>query len=91
VNGKLPLSLTDGHLPANRLDNIDMSKVPTGLLYYDRVQDDYLGINDRFARTISAYENDVNTSGVWTNKFMSNTNLHLNYYTPASILLMNVA
>jgi hypothetical protein len=35
--GNLPISRTDGNLPANRLENIDMSKVATGNLDWSRI------------------------------------------------------
>lgn len=81
--GQLPISRTDGNLPASRLDAIDMSKVSTGNLYYNRITDSHLLVNERFHRIIYAYENVVDTMGVWTNKFKVNTNLHLNYYNQA--------
>ena len=81
--GILPISRTDGNLPASRLDPIDMSKVSTGNLNYTRITDSHLIVNERFHRIIYAYENVVDTQGVWTNKFQVNTNLHLNYYNQA--------
>ena len=81
--GNLPLNRTDGNLPASRLDNIDMSKVATGNLHHSRVQDFYIGINDRFHRIVYAWDNVVDTQGIWTNKFKINTNLHLNQYNHA--------
>jgi hypothetical protein len=80
IDGKLEIGLTDGNLPASRLESIDMIKVGTGNLSYNRIQDFHLGVNERFTRVVCSYEKIVNTSGVWTNKFQINTNLHLNYY-----------
>jgi len=54
VNGKLPLSLTDENLPASRLDNIDMSKVATGVLDISRINNFHVGLNNRFLRIIHA-------------------------------------
>jgi len=80
IDGKLEIGLTDGNLPASRSESIDMIKVGTGNLSYNRIQDFHLGVNERFTRVVCSYEKIVNTSGVWTNKFQINTNLHLNYY-----------
>jgi hypothetical protein len=83
ATGQLPINRTDGNLPANRLDNIDMSKVATGQLNQSRINDFYLGVNNRFFQINYAYENVISTGGVWTNKFRISTNLHLNSYGAA--------
>ena len=57
-----------------------MGKVATGSLDISRVGNVYLGINNQFHRIIYAWENVVDTQGIWTNKFRINTNLHLNQY-----------
>ena len=80
ATGQLPISRTDGNLPASRLDNIDMGKVATGQLDQSRLNNLYLGINSQFHRVITAWENIVDTQGIWTNKFRIQTNLHLNQY-----------
>jgi hypothetical protein len=80
LSGQLPISRTDGNLPASRLDNIDMGKVATGSLDISRVGNVHLGINNQFHRIVYAWENVVDTQGIWTNKFKINTNLHLNQY-----------
>jgi hypothetical protein len=81
--GNLDISRTVGNLPATRLDHIDMSKVSTGFLYQDRTLDHHLIVDNRFNRMVypnAENGNTLNTSGIWTNRFRVQTNLHLNYY-----------
>ena len=81
--GNLDISRTVGNLPATRLDHIDMSKVSTGFLYQDRTLDHHLIVDNRFNRMVypnAENGNTLNTSGIWTNRFRVQTNLHLNHY-----------
>ena len=71
VQPEVRASGIDGNLPATKLDNIDMSKVATGNLYYNRIQDFHLIVNDVIITNDVAFCNITETTSASGDKWLN--------------------